>query len=344
MIFVSTCSQVMWQLFLIEHFSQFQKKYMFYHLRLGDSQPLGDGNGMAMTDLLAAALNRIKELEKPLASHDSVSSGSRPELRRATHIDSPETLEDGISKKMCLKNLPFPTFYFKCFEIISSQTKILETLYIVLPLNSLGQMLQPLQELLPDRQPDEPFAQSPASNGAAGGGNSGGSGGDHQQALGGASTKSLEDVKPKDDPNVTPKDVPNKDPLDTLPELNALILQNRARADELPKEPTPDKGKDINWVTHKKEGMRLKRLMEESSDGRKFPHMQEMWNGSTADSWFWEKSWFISVLFLVTEHKRYTSQISQPQPKFVFALRIAKSFSSNGWKHNRILAALRLTW
>ena len=42
---------------------------------------------------------------------------------------------------------------------------------------------------------------------------------------------------------------------------------------------------EVNWVTHKKEGMRLKRLMEESPDAQKFPHMVEMWSGSMAESW-----------------------------------------------------------
>ena len=41
---------------------------------------------------------------------------------------------------------------------------------------------------------------------------------------------------------------------------------------------------EVNWVTHKKEGMRLKRLLEESPDGQKFPHMVEMWSGSMAES------------------------------------------------------------
>ena len=36
----------------------------------------------------------------------------------------------------------------------------------------------------------------------------------------------------------------------------------------------------INWTTHKNEGMRLKRLMEESGEGKKFPHMQSMFSGT----------------------------------------------------------------
>ena len=42
----------------------------------------------------------------------------------------------------------------------------------------------------------------------------------------------------------------------------------------------------VNWVSHKKEGMRLKRLMEESADGAKnFPHLHQMWQGSMAEPW-----------------------------------------------------------
>eukprot|EP00438_Fugacium_kawagutii_P017116 Skav204432 [mRNA] locus=scaffold1093:68687:69917:- [translate_table: standard] len=40
---------------------------------------------------------------------------------------------------------------------------------------------------------------------------------------------------------------------------------------------------EVNWSTHRKEGMRLKRLMEESAQGEKFPHMKQMWAGSAAD-------------------------------------------------------------
>lgn len=50
-----------------------------------------------------------------------------------------------------------------------------------------------------------------------------------------------------------------------------------APMEQIPKE-------SVNWVSHKKEGMRLKRLMEESSEGSKFPHMQQLWGGSAADS------------------------------------------------------------
>lgn len=40
----------------------------------------------------------------------------------------------------------------------------------------------------------------------------------------------------------------------------------------------------IDWTTHKKEGMRLKRLIEESCDGaQNFPYMAKMWAGSKED-------------------------------------------------------------
>jgi len=42
---------------------------------------------------------------------------------------------------------------------------------------------------------------------------------------------------------------------------------------------------EVNWSSHKREGMRLKRLMEESSEGNKFPHMQRLWNSGSAVSW-----------------------------------------------------------
>ena len=41
----------------------------------------------------------------------------------------------------------------------------------------------------------------------------------------------------------------------------------------------------LDWSTHKKEGMRLKRLLEESAEGDRFPHMKKLFNeGSKEDS------------------------------------------------------------
>ena len=66
--------------------------------------------------------------------------------------------------------------------------------------------------------------------------------------------------------------------------LEALMKQHALRESPVPT-PTAEPEKEVNWVTHKKEGMRLKRLMEESSDGAKYPHMQQMWSGTAAEPW-----------------------------------------------------------
>ena len=41
----------------------------------------------------------------------------------------------------------------------------------------------------------------------------------------------------------------------------------------------------VNFVTHKNEGARMSRFMD-SQEARKFPHMLELWQGSTAETWF----------------------------------------------------------
>ncbi|CAL1164948.1 unnamed protein product [Cladocopium goreaui] len=58
------------------------------------------------------------------------------------------------------------------------------------------------------------------------------------------------------------------------------VAKAKQQAEGSPKGPAPT---EVNWSSHKKEGMRLKRLMEESSEGAKFPHMQKLWGGSAAD-------------------------------------------------------------
>ena len=56
-----------------------------------------------------------------------------------------------------------------------------------------------------------------------------------------------------------------------------LASQNAAQ-------PKTGQSHEISWSTHKKEGMRLKRLMEESADGPKnYPHMAKMWSGTKED-------------------------------------------------------------
>lgn len=63
--------------------------------------------------------------------------------------------------------------------------------------------------------------------------------------------------------------------------MQALADQHVAlQLQQAEKEPMPTKATKIDWTTHKKEGMRLKRLMEESAEGAKFPHMQSMFSGS----------------------------------------------------------------
>lgn len=90
----------------------------------------------------------------------------------------------------------------------------------------------------------------------------------------------------------TPQHTPTGPPNRTL-ELNGMeaLLKQHAQREALPAVPAPpavapvDPPKEtVNWVSHKKEGMRLKRLMEESAEGSKFPHMQQLWSGSAADS------------------------------------------------------------
>ena len=59
----------------------------------------------------------------------------------------------------------------------------------------------------------------------------------------------------------------------------------------------------LDWTTHKKEGMRLKRLMEESTEGDKFPHMKKLFNeGSKEDSGGW-----MSVCHIITYMYIYTT-------------------------------------
>lgn len=60
--------------------------------------------------------------------------------------------------------------------------------------------------------------------------------------------------------------------------LEALIKEQKAREAEAVAADGVLQPSEINWTTHRKEGMRLKRLMEESPDGKAFPHMMEMWN------------------------------------------------------------------
>ena len=68
--------------------------------------------------------------------------------------------------------------------------------------------------------------------------------------------------------------------------LTALMEAQKLReANQKPVQTTAE-GQRIDWTTHKKEGMRLKRLMEENADGAtSYPHMAKLWNGSKEDMW-----------------------------------------------------------
>ena len=62
---------------------------------------------------------------------------------------------------------------------------------------------------------------------------------------------------------------------------DAAQLQQAASQPRVVVTPATEK---LDWSTHRKEGMRLKRLMEESSEGARFPHMQKLFNeGSKED-------------------------------------------------------------
>ena len=71
--------------------------------------------------------------------------------------------------------------------------------------------------------------------------------------------------------------------------LQALMEQQKAReqsaGSQMPPVQLETPQVTINWSSHRKEGMRLKRLMEESPDAAKYPHMVDMWNKGSAESW-----------------------------------------------------------
>lgn len=122
---------------------------------------MGDG-GMAMPELLSAALERIKQMEGQLAEKGSSQSttGPRPSLKRSTQLDSSAEKDlDGISKMLwCLRN---SWFVFECIRytsnegffliFLSSQTITLDTLICNLCRKSCltGSLMNHLQHLLP---------------------------------------------------------------------------------------------------------------------------------------------------------------------------------------------------
>ena len=81
---------------------------------------MGDG-GMAMPELLSAALERIKQMEDQLAEKGSQSTTGRPpSLKRSTQLDSSAEKDlDGISKMLwCLRN---NWFVFECIRYTSNE-------------------------------------------------------------------------------------------------------------------------------------------------------------------------------------------------------------------------------
>lgn len=103
------------------------------------------------------------------------------------------------------------------------------------------------------------------------------------QVAGNAVETLVPEVHPSATSVVPPTPTPPQDRALELAGLQALMEQQKLREHAEPLHVTTPKV-EINWSSHKKEGMRLKRLMEESPDGSKFPHMKEMWNGSAAES------------------------------------------------------------
>ena len=103
------------------------------------------------------------------------------------------------------------------------------------------------------------------------------------QVAGNAVETLVPEVPPSATSVVPPTPTPPQDRTLELAGLQALMEQQKLREHAEPLHVTTPKV-EINWSSHKKEGMRLKRLMEESPDGSKFPHMKEMWNGPAAKS------------------------------------------------------------
>ena len=65
--------------------------------------------------------------------------------------------------------------------------------------------------------------------------------------------------------------------------LQALMSQHKQRqAQEASQMAEP---MVVNWSTHRKEGMRLKRLMEESSQGANYPHMKKLFTEGSKEAW-----------------------------------------------------------
>ena len=84
-------------------------------------------------------------------------------------------------------------------------------------------------------------------------------------------------------PLVAPSAVPETLAADGgMAEMEQLVLASKQQPVATPRPAAPQNVPDsINWSSHRKEGMRLTRLMDSNQD--RFPHMLKMWNGSKKD-------------------------------------------------------------
>ena len=57
------------------------------------------------------------------------------------------------------------------------------------------------------------------------------------------------------------------------------------RAHQVPRVALTAASEKIDWSTHKKEGMRLKRLCEDSTEGERYPHMRKLFNEGSKEDW-----------------------------------------------------------
>lgn len=235
---------------------------MIHYLRLGESQPLDT----QVKTALDAALEILKNArcggnkgDKPVAPTAVDKTTRSDPLHRSSQFDvadipsttTPEqvgTLKAGLN---CLQFLNSNHFNVEIFGL-------LKTTYIYTYCGSyiwIECMTLPLQ-MLPDRQPEhsEPAPSPTAPT---------------------PTPPALEEPAKVEGP-------PNREL--ELAGLQSLMKQHEAVQNSLAIN-TPKV--EINWSTHRKEGMRLKRLMEESPNGVDFPHMVDMWQGSAAATWLW---------------------------------------------------------
>ena len=57
------------------------------------------------------------------------------------------------------------------------------------------------------------------------------------------------------------------------------------RAHQVPRVALTAASEKIDWSTHKREGMRLKRLCEDSAEGERYPHMRKLFNEGSKEDW-----------------------------------------------------------